>query len=377
MGNFIPILAAGLSISEKMRGQINGLVAAEKNIQNGLSLVQVADSGLAQINNPNLIRLRELAVQAANDTLTGADRALIQQEVQQVKQGINDIANHTEFNTIKLLNVGATVPPPATNLDITISPNQKKTVGYIEVKPGDTSPLEIVCDFSAIGASNYPDLNIVGPDGEIYGFLGPYFKKSGSETLSNLPSASSGTYSGHGSKIESFIFHDPKPGKWSIIIDYPTTGPTANVTLNANYGLNQQGAPPPTAQPPAPLIIQKGPNAGHQLELELTDARTEALGIDLSSREGAEKALALIDAATGKVSAERSKFGAYMNVLEHVQNNVGVYKETLSAAESRVRDTDIANMSITLSRNQLILQAAQSVTGQANQMSQGILQLLK
>jgi len=109
----------------------------------------VADSGLAQINNPNLIRLCELTVQAAN---------------------------HTEFNTIKLLNVVATVPPPSTNLEITISPNQKKTVGYIKVKPGDTSRLEIVCDFSAIGDSNYPDLNIVGANGEIYCFLGPYFK---------------------------------------------------------------------------------------------------------------------------------------------------------------------------------------------------------
>lgn len=130
--------AAGLSISEKMRGQMNGLVAAEKNIQNGISLVQVADAGLVQINNPNLIRLRELAVQAANDTLTDADRSLIQQEVHQLKQGINDIANHTEFNTIKLVNIGTTATPPTTNLDITISPNQQKTVGYIEVKPDDT-----------------------------------------------------------------------------------------------------------------------------------------------------------------------------------------------------------------------------------------------
>lgn len=372
--------AAGISISEKMRGQINGLAMAEKNIQNGLSLVQVADSGLAQINNPNLIRMRELAVQAANDTLTDADRALIQQEVQQLKQGINDIANNTEFNTIKLLNIGAVTPPPTTILDITVSPKEKKTVGYIEVKPGDTSPLEIFCDFSAIGASDFPDLNIVGPNGEIYGYLGPYFKNAGSKTVQNLPSASSGTYSGYGSKIESFIFHDPKPGKWSIIIDYSSTGPKADVSLNSNYSLNLPGTTPPTVQPPESLIIQKGPNAGHWMELELTDARTEALGIDgldLSSREGAEKAIALLDAASGKVSTERSKFGAYMNVLEHVQNNTGAYKESLTAAESRVRDADIAKMSITLSRNQLILQAAQSVTSQANQMSQGILELLK
>ncbi len=151
------------------------------------------------------------------------------------------------------------------------------------------------------------------------------------------------------------------------------------MTLNSNYSLNLPGTTPPTVQPPESLIIQKGPNAGHRMELELTDAQTEALGIDgldLSSREGAEKAIALLDAASGKVSSERSKFGAYMNVLEHVQNNTGAYKESLTAAESRVRDTDIAKMSITLNRNQLILQAAQSVTSQANQMK-GILELLK
>ena len=340
----------------------------------------MADSGLAQINNPNLIRMRELAVQAANDTLTDADRALIVQEVQQLKQGINDIANNTEFNTIKLLNIGAVTPPPTTTLDITISANERKTVGYIEVKPDGTSPLEIFCDFSAMGNADYPGLNIVGPNGEIYGYLGSYLKSSSAQTINNLPSASSGTYSGYKSKIESFIFHDPKPGKGSIIIDYTANGPTADVTLNSNYSLNLPGTTPPTVQPPESLIIQKGPNAGHRMELELTDARTEALGIDgldLSSREGADKAIALLDAASGKVSSERSKFGAYMNVLEHVQNNTGAYKESLTAAESRVRDTDIAKMSITLSRNQLILQAAQSVTSQANQMSQGILELLK
>ncbi|WP_370323618.1 flagellin [Candidatus Kurthia intestinigallinarum] len=231
-----------------------------------------------------------------------------------------------------------------------------------------------------MGNADYPDLNIVGPNGEIYGYVGSYLKSSSAQTINNLPSASSGTYSGHGSKIESFIFHDPKPGKWSIIIDYTANGPTADMTLNSNYSLNLPGTTPPTVQPPESLIIQKGPNAGHRMELELTDARTEALGIDgldLSSREGADKAIALLDAASGKVSSERSKFGAYMNVLEHVQNNTGAYKESLTAAESRVRDTDIAKMSITLSRNQLILQAAQSVTSQANQMSQGILELLK
>lgn len=95
--------AAGLAISEKMRAQIRGLEKAQRNIQDGISLIQTAEGALGSIHE-TLIRLRELAIQAANDTLIDADRELIQQEVEQMKQGINNIANNTEFNTMKLLN---------------------------------------------------------------------------------------------------------------------------------------------------------------------------------------------------------------------------------------------------------------------------------
>ncbi|GKV64844.1 MULTISPECIES: flagellin [unclassified Sporosarcina] len=96
--------SAGLAISEKMRGQIRGLEKAKQNITDGLSLVQTADSALGNINDPLLVRLRELAVQAANDTLTAQDREKIQMEVEELLSGIDQIANHTEFNTIPLLN---------------------------------------------------------------------------------------------------------------------------------------------------------------------------------------------------------------------------------------------------------------------------------
>nr|WP_269748826.1 flagellin [Lysinibacillus timonensis] len=95
--------AAGLSISEKMRGQIRGLEQAEHNIQDGISLVQTAESGLFDIHE-QLHRARELTVQASNDTLTTKDREVIQKEIDEIKAGINDIANHTHFNNIKLLN---------------------------------------------------------------------------------------------------------------------------------------------------------------------------------------------------------------------------------------------------------------------------------
>jgi flagellin len=96
--------SAGLAISEKMRAQIRGLGQAQRNIQDGISLIQTAESGLATIQDPNLLRLKELAIQAANDTLTGEDRQAIQNEVVQIKQGIDEIANSTHFNNIKLLN---------------------------------------------------------------------------------------------------------------------------------------------------------------------------------------------------------------------------------------------------------------------------------
>lgn len=103
--------AAGLAISEKMRSQIRGLNQAGENIENGLSLLQTADAGLGNISNPNLQRMRELAIQAANDTLTDSDRAKIQEEIEQIKKGINDIADSTEFNTIKLLQPPIEMPP--------------------------------------------------------------------------------------------------------------------------------------------------------------------------------------------------------------------------------------------------------------------------
>ncbi|TVX99404.1 flagellin [Paenibacillus cremeus] len=97
--------AAGLAISEKMKAQIRGLSQASRNVQDGISLIQTAEGALGTIQDPALLRLNDLAVQAANDTLTGSDRSMIQDEVERIKQGINDIANNTHFNGIHLLNV--------------------------------------------------------------------------------------------------------------------------------------------------------------------------------------------------------------------------------------------------------------------------------
>lgn len=94
---------AGSTISQQMRAQIRGLEQANRNIQDGTSLIQTAESGLGEIQNPNLQRIRTLCVKASNGTLTDSDRKIIQEEIEEIKNGINDIANNTEFNKIKLL----------------------------------------------------------------------------------------------------------------------------------------------------------------------------------------------------------------------------------------------------------------------------------
>lgn len=387
--------AAGLSISEKMRGQISGLQQAEENIQDGISLINVAEGGLAQIQNPNLVRIRELAVQAANDTLTDEDRALIQLEVNQVISGINEIANNTEFNTIKLLNVPEEVTveqvthtnTSKTEVEVTVYPGQQVIAGYIEIKEGDTEPIDIFGNFGSITGASWPDMNIVGPAGEEYGFADTYLNSGGAITNNNIPSASSGYYSGYGSGDENYKFVNPKPGKWIIRIHHDGGQNTSTFKVKSNYyiiGLPEELETTNTTTTEIvkkpDLILQVGPNEGHEFKVRLTDARSTALGIDnvdLTTQESAEKSLAIIDAASEKVSMERAKFGAYTNGLEHIQNNVSNYREALTSAESRIRDTDIAKQMTELQKQQVILQAAQSMTAQANQMTQGILQLLQ
>ncbi|MCM3442669.1 flagellin N-terminal helical domain-containing protein [Metabacillus halosaccharovorans] len=127
------------------------------------------------------------------------------------------------------------------------------------------------------------------------------------------------------------------------------------------------------------LNIQTGANTGDSFEIELTDARTEALGIDgidLSTREGAETAIVKIDKAMETVSSERGKFGAYQNRLEHTLNNLSNYETNLTSAESRIRDADIAKQTMEMTKNQILSQASQAMLSQANQKPQQVMQLI-
>lgn len=147
--------AAGLAISEKMRSQIRGLGQAERNILDGVSLIQTAEGGLNEIHN-KLQRVRELTLQGVNDTLVPSDREKIQKEIKELKAGINQIANNTQFNERALLNVDyqpktvtytetittyetITQSNPVTTKTVTVGAGERVSAGYVMV-PDPPSP---------------------------------------------------------------------------------------------------------------------------------------------------------------------------------------------------------------------------------------------
>lgn len=382
--------SAGLAISEKMRAQIRGLERAEQNIQDGISLIQTAEAGLAEIANPNLIRLRELAIQAANDTLTNTDRAMIQKEVEQIKNGIDDIANNTKFNDIFLLNVPdigeieEIENIASTEKIVTVKKGERVVAGYVEIpNPPNPSTFEITAFFGTPSGASWPDMNIVSPNGEKFGFNEALLNGSSYQEDTQNTSSTKAIYSGYGATDETFKFENPISGKWIIEIRHDGGDSSSTFSLKSNYLIHGGDSTTTTTdihKKDPNLTLQVGANTGNTFLIDLTDARTKALGINeisVETRLKADEAIELIDKAIQLVSSERTKYGAYQNSLEHVGANVKNYIENLVSAESRIRDLDVAQEITKLTNNQTILQSAQAMMAQANQISQGILQLLK
>lgn len=232
--------AAGLAISENLKGQIRGMRQANRNANDGISLVQVAEGSLNEVSNM-LIRLRELGVQAASDTIGETERKFLDVEYQQLKSEIQRVTESTKFNGYDLLN---------------------GTGGMIDIQ---------------VGVNNDP-------------------------------------------------FQD-------------------RISFNSGAA----------------------------------NSSLEALGLTaetVASKEGAQLSLTTVDQALTSVNAIRANFGALQNRLVSTSNNLLIADENLSAANSRIRDTDVAAETSEMTRNNILLQAGVSVLGQANQSQQLALKLL-
>ncbi|MEK4463049.1 flagellin [Paenibacillus sp. FSL H8-0315] len=233
--------AAGLSISEKMRGQIRGLEQSSRNAQDGISLIQTAEGSLNEVHSITQ-RMRELAVQSANDTNVTADRTSLKDEYDALATEIKRINTDTEFNTQKLLDGSA------------------GTAGVVQIHVGANKDQKIAVDLNTV---------------------------------------------------------------------------------------------------------------------KLDAIHTAIAAGDISTQANAEAAIQILDTNIGLISTGRSKLGALQNRLEHSIANVDNAAENLTAAESRVRDVDMAKEMMNQTKNSILAQAAQAMLAQANQQPQGVLQLLR
>jgi len=405
--------AAGLAISEGMRAQIRGLRQASRNIQDGISLLQTMEGGMAVISD-KLQRMRELVVQAMNDTYNSMQRQFIQQEINQLILEVTDTSYKTKFNGIPLLIVPEEGILTAPTISVTLQPGENPTDqfwGFVYVPAGVTFDI-FVQVFPPTGhppgaplPNNWPDLIIQAPNGDNFGFasqLSPggsgnnFFTGGAAGTVTTSGAASSIMYTGINSiqsfpHIEAFrITNTSASGYWQVRMS--NAGGVIPITFELSVGTAPGLAPispPPLNLIPHgqggfeenPLIIQAGPDAGDGMTLTLRrfDTRAAALGIaslDVSSHDLGGQSLVSIDNAIERVNVRRATVGALLNRFEFSIHNNDITAENLSASESRIRDADMALEMMALTQMNILQQAATVMLAQANQAPQNVLHIL-
>ncbi|TKI53499.1 flagellin [Lysinibacillus mangiferihumi] len=382
--------AAGLAISEKMRGQIRGLDMATKNSQDSISLIQTAEGALNETHSI-LQRMRELSVQSANDTNVNTDREALQQEIEQLTKEIDRIANTTEFNTQKLLdggfngtfqigaNEGQTMEMGINRMDASALGLSATSTVQADVAAAGGGALKegsykvsggsvFDANSNKVGKVSGQKIHINGNTTESYEFTAAKtsvangsvitVKKDGAATLKTdlaggAKELAAGSYEIVGSKIykdKTEVGSVDGAGNASIAVGDKTLTFTAT-----DLGLSG--------------TLSGGTGANDISKFNVN-------GVEVSTREQAAGTITTIDTAIKSVSEQRSKLGAVQNRLEHTINNLGAASENLTAAESRIRDTDMAKEMMEFTKNNILMQAAQSMLAQANQQPQGVLQLL-
>lgn len=339
--------AAGLAISEKMRGQIRGLDQASRNAQDGISLIQTAEGALTETHSMAQ-RIRELAVQANNGTNNDDDLSEIQKEITQLNAEITRVAEKTEFNTKTLL------------------------TGKLGVK-------------AATGTVAMDDLKAAGISVDAGGV------KTGSTLTFTLDSTNSISVS-DGTTTQKIAIN-PEAIKAGQTLNFDKIGLKMSFSADVNLSNGVKGASihdKNITTTGSNTSFQIGANSDTTLDISINNMSADALGkgasgkvTDLSNVNvtsagaGFDENIKVIDQAIKEVSAQRSQLGAWQNRLEHTINNLNTSSENLTAAESRVRDVDMAKEMMNFSKNNILSQAAQAMLAQANQQPQGVLQLLR
>ncbi len=414
--------AAGLSISEKMRKQIRGLTQASLNAQDGISAVQTAEGALTEVHDM-LQRMNELAVKAANGTNSEDDRKNIQDEIDQLVEEINRVSETTKFNETYLLKGGestkatetVTTPSSASfeiveGKEFAESYTLKEDVTYYAVDAqgnsvtlnNSTSAEDLAKYINADGTAKdgytiydtEPDATnefgalkeqVTVDPGDIVDSTTGLMDEDGNEVtqedLKNYFDAETGVYIGGLYSRLSSDGSDGGSGKAGDLTEIGAEQINQFVTVTVTEGEEEEVTT--TTENPLTLSLHVGADSTdeNQISVDITAMSAKGIGIDGLKVDGADDtnataAIDTISAAIKTVSAQRSALGAVQNRLEHTINNLDNVVENTTAAESQIRDTDMATEMVKYSNNNILAQAGQAMLAQANQANQGVLSLL-
>jgi flagellin len=426
--------AAGYAISQKMQSQIDGLNQASQNSQDGISLIQTA-SGALNESQSILERMRQLAVQSANDTNTSQDRQDLQSEVTQLTSELNNIASTTQFNTQSLLtgSLGASTTDP-TNIT-GISQSAGTQAGSLTFGAASTFTLATQASFSmttkATTVSGTGGALTLTADGKAYTInvtngeqMTDVVNQINSTVGGVTASFDSGTnkfeiLSNNADAGESVTLSEAAANDFDLttkvsagtttagtnasftgtVTDSAGTAVTSDLAFNGNqvtvtsgaqqglsFSLNPDTGSSTTATVTnqsitigGGLTLQIGANYNQTMTVNINAMDANSLGVgnlDISSQAGAESAMNSIDSALQSVSLQQANLGAYQNRLQDSISNVDTASQNLTTAQSGITDTNMAQAMADYTKDNVLQQAAISMLAQANQQPQLVLKLL-
>ncbi|QBI21227.1 flagellin [Egibacter rhizosphaerae] len=350
--------AAGLSISEQLRSEVGGLQQAQRNSQDGISVVQTAEGALSEVHDM-LQRMRDLSVQAENTATTDTEsRDAIQAEIDQLAEEIDRISETTAFSGQNLLD---------------------GTFGLQDEVTGTSDAIDA-------------DTNIAGEDGEVTLSLGGEVEEAGvtfdvpedgdgnldTDALETLAGNIEDQLNGVGDNDVTFSAAASVNSDGDVVVDVTAEGLESGQTFEVEFGGSVGDFGTVRGEQGEEALLQVGANEGENLTLSIGQMDASTLGVDdLDVAENAGAAIAALDDAIGDVSAQRSELGARQNRLDHTIANLSVTTENLQASESRIRDADMASEMVDFTRHQVLQQSGTAMLAQANQVPQSVLSLLQ
>ncbi|MDL2234167.1 flagellin [Ruminococcaceae bacterium OttesenSCG-928-L11] len=336
--------AAGLAVSEGMRGQIGGLSQAYQNTMNGIALVQTAEGNL-DTSSSILVRMKELAVQSSNATYTDEDRATINTEFQKLKSELDRVSSSTNYNGIRLLDGSLGGKQGTAGL---------KNMGVSDISVGGTK-----------GVTGDAKFTIAKNDGGGFDITAQIGGEVVTNTIADLTATDTTFALKDGTQLKMDFSGSAANLK---------EGTIANVGVRSGLGFADTFRAM-SADKSAKLVFQVGANgtADQQISLGVNDMSSFALGlsdVDILSRDNANDALKAIESAVSATVSQRSNLGATQNRLEHTLDNLSNTHLNLSQAESTIRDVDMAKEIMKFSQYNIMMQASQAMMAQGMNLTQ-------